>query len=103
MKHIIIYGNPSDGFTHVGPFEDGEAANTYVENTKNIRNDNWWLVKLESPVIYENARGEERHVRAVVLTCDCGGCNACDSHCVSDCASGNGETCLTTVKVRHRE
>jgi len=85
MEHIIIYGNPSDGFHHVGPFGDGEAANTYVENTKNIRDDDWWLIKLEAPVTTQE--------------CDCSGCDLCGSHCVSDCASGDGVACLATVKV----
>lgn len=46
---ILIYGNPSDGFTHVGPFESAEHAAEYADCVKNIRDDSWWSVTLQAP------------------------------------------------------
>ncbi len=48
MKHIIIFGNPVDGFEYVGPFDDAEAANEYAERYLSGGND-WWVVLLQEP------------------------------------------------------
>lgn len=38
--HIIILGNPVDGLTFHGPFDDPEAATTWAEKTSD---GEWWL------------------------------------------------------------
>lgn len=45
-QFIIIYGNPSDGFAHVGPFESRDEASNYaaVDNA-----GDWWIVTLDAP------------------------------------------------------
>jgi hypothetical protein len=48
VKYIIIFGNPADGFEHIGPFDDGEAANEYADRHLRGRND-WWVVLLQEP------------------------------------------------------
>ena len=47
--HIIIYGDPVDGLRFIGPFETAEEAVSSAENWRNVRNDTWWVAKMESP------------------------------------------------------
>ncbi|WP_310530753.1 hypothetical protein [Novosphingobium sp.] len=42
--HIVIIGNPVDGFTHYGPFADWEAATDWVESLSDC---DWWIAPLE--------------------------------------------------------
>lgn len=40
--YIVIVGNPVDGFSYYGPFEDRETAIKYAE--RNFRNSgDWWV------------------------------------------------------------
>jgi len=43
--HIVVIGNPSDGFRFVGPFKDQEAQAEYVASI----DDDWWFTSLENP------------------------------------------------------
>lgn len=47
MKSILVLGNPVDGFTFFGPFENTEAAVDHG-NTR-IRTTNWWAANLIEP------------------------------------------------------
>jgi hypothetical protein len=47
--HIIVAGNPTDGFTHIGPFDTGEDAVTYMESDPELRRGNAWVVMLQIP------------------------------------------------------
>ena len=46
-KHIVIMGNPVDGFTHIGPFECWEDANKYCEDDPSPFD--MWVVLLQEP------------------------------------------------------
>lgn len=46
-KALLIYGNPADGFTFVGPFDDSEAAHEHLEH--NPVDDEWWIAPLVDP------------------------------------------------------
>ena len=45
-QHIIIHGNPVEGFGHIGPFDFMEAAHDYA--TTNFDGD-WWVKELVVP------------------------------------------------------
>lgn len=45
--HVVVYGNPVNGFTFVGPFHDRDDAVKYAENEP--YNDNWWIAELDAP------------------------------------------------------
>jgi len=47
---VLIIGNPSDGFSYVGPFEDSEAAQQYVERWR-IDSSDWWIAALTPPEV----------------------------------------------------
>ena len=44
---VIVMGNPFDGLTIHGPFEDFDAANDWVEEQG--LDDDWWAVELVKP------------------------------------------------------
>jgi ribosomal protein L37AE/L43A len=44
-KHILIFGNPVDGLTFVGPFDTHEEAVTYGEPIA----EEWWVSELDEP------------------------------------------------------
>ncbi|AXQ69589.1 hypothetical protein HOU03_gp007 [Caulobacter phage CcrSC] len=44
---ILIVGNPSDGFTYYGPFDEHDDAVTYAEATGTEGNP-WWVAPLEA-------------------------------------------------------
>lgn len=46
-QHVVMYGNPVDGFRIVGPFEDRDAAVQYGESEPS-QND-WWIAELDAP------------------------------------------------------
>ena len=49
QQYILVYGTIADGFTHVGPFDDAEDADTWAQN--NVPDYmNWDIVKL-CPVV----------------------------------------------------
>jgi hypothetical protein len=45
MSHIMVYGNPSDGFRFVGPFETEGQARRYCAGEP----DNAWVAELDTP------------------------------------------------------
>lgn len=47
MKHLLVVGNPIDGFGFHGPFETEEEAVEYGEN--NNWDDNWNVAELQAP------------------------------------------------------
>ena len=49
MNYIICYGNPIDGLTFIGPFEDRDDAVRYAENDIRDGGD-WWIAELDEPV-----------------------------------------------------
>lgn len=46
--HILVSGNPIDGFSYIGPFPDYASAHAYAE--AELRDEEWWLVALQPPV-----------------------------------------------------
>jgi hypothetical protein len=55
MMHILIVGNPMDGFSYFGPFESVEDAIEYGE--KNFAEDEWWVSELNKEV-YDDAEND---------------------------------------------
>jgi hypothetical protein len=47
QQFIVIYGNPLDGFAHVGPFDSRDEATTYAESEP--YNGNWFVTMLDAP------------------------------------------------------
>lgn len=52
-QHIVIYGDPIDGFGYAGPFDSEEAATDFAigksDGTGVLIHQCWWTVELESP------------------------------------------------------
>lgn len=46
--HILITGNPVDGFEYFGPFKTGDDAIAYAETA---RFDGWWIAPLQEPTL----------------------------------------------------
>lgn len=44
--HVLVCGNPVDGFSFVGPFPSDDDAREYGENDTD---GDWWVTALESP------------------------------------------------------
>ena len=51
--HIVIIGNPIDGFSIVGPFATFDEAVEWA-STDLVTNEPWWATKLESPSDWED-------------------------------------------------
>lgn len=49
---IVVYGNPFDGMTAAGPFNDGEDAAQWAEVNAD---ESWWIVPLTAPTTEESA------------------------------------------------
>jgi hypothetical protein len=49
--YIIIKGDPVDGFEYIGPFDNSEAAEDFMDT---ISNDATWSIKLQSPTDTED-------------------------------------------------
>ncbi len=45
-QFILIYGNPIDGFSYVGPFDSRDDASQYAEDDAPA---DWWIVTLDAP------------------------------------------------------
>jgi len=45
--HILIYGNPVDGFGYIGPFATADEAIDAAETDERIEGD-WWIAPLEA-------------------------------------------------------
>jgi hypothetical protein len=48
MNHIIIIGNPVDGFQYIGPFLSAVDACQHGNTDGNIDAE-WWVAPLEAP------------------------------------------------------
>jgi hypothetical protein len=46
MKYIIVFGNPVDGFTFVGPYNNYGDAMAQAEK---IKDETWWIANLIMP------------------------------------------------------
>lgn len=44
---VVISGDPFDGMTLFGPFEDGEDANSYADTE--LAKETWWVMQLKPP------------------------------------------------------
>lgn len=44
---VVVAGNPFDGMTIFGPFNNGDEAEYWADD--NVRDTDWWLVALTSP------------------------------------------------------
>lgn len=49
-KHIIIDGNPVDGFTFTGPYDSMDDAIAAGEANRGIE---WWVAPLDEPEVSE--------------------------------------------------
>lgn len=45
--HVIMTGNPADGFAVIGPFNNAEEASEYAD--EHFREEEWWLLPLHAP------------------------------------------------------
>lgn len=45
--YIVCHGNPFDGMSLVGPFDDPGKANDYAD--QHIKNTDWWIVSPQQP------------------------------------------------------
>ena len=45
--HVILVGNPRDGYHVIGPFENGQAANDYEFMA--CEPEDWFVMPLEAP------------------------------------------------------
>lgn len=48
VKHLIVQGNPVDGFTYYGPFDTQQEAEDYVLKYDN--GESWWHAKMTKSV-----------------------------------------------------
>jgi hypothetical protein len=46
--HIIVIGNPVDGFNFIGPFTTAQDAVRHANEDGNIDAE-WWIAPLEGP------------------------------------------------------
>lgn len=44
--HVIVVGNPADGFSFIGPFYDADSIEEY---SFKLKDEEWWLVDLKNP------------------------------------------------------
>lgn len=45
-KYVVINGNPLDGFTITGPFDDSENALMFAQKN---RDECWWVTPINQP------------------------------------------------------
>lgn len=43
--HVVISGNPVDGFAYYGPFEDSQTA---IASAETITEADWWIAELKA-------------------------------------------------------
>lgn len=46
--HILIYGNPVDGFCYIGPFKTADDAINAAETDDRLHDSEWWIAPLEA-------------------------------------------------------
>jgi hypothetical protein len=44
-QYVVVIGNPFDGLTIHGPFDDADQVDNYAEDCQ----DDWWVVTLVPP------------------------------------------------------
>lgn len=44
---VVISGNPFDGLKVHGPFEDGNEANEWASEARELKDETWWVVSVE--------------------------------------------------------
>ena len=47
--HLIIIGDPVDGFSYHGPFVDHAAASEFAETNGHKFDFDWWIAQLHEP------------------------------------------------------
>jgi hypothetical protein len=52
LQFVIIYGNPADGFSFVGPFNSRDDAAQYAADDTPA---DWWVVMLDAPATTQGA------------------------------------------------
>ena len=53
--HVVVAGNPADGFVIVGPFSDVAGAHRYIEAEPVPDKRYMWVCELHAPAEEENA------------------------------------------------
>lgn len=48
LPHIIVTGNPGEGFEFYGPFPNFITAANHAENDGDLRDHDWWIAPLHS-------------------------------------------------------
>lgn len=43
MKHLLIQGNPVDGFQYIGPFSNRDEA---IEAGEELKTGDWWIAEI---------------------------------------------------------
>lgn len=49
---VLMYGNVSDGYQFIGPFESASVAETFADSYRHLRNQNHFVVAMTTPVEY---------------------------------------------------
>lgn len=55
-QHVIVWGNPIDGLSFCGPFEDHDLAVRYAE--ANYKTHDWWIAGLDKPSTLHASAGK---------------------------------------------
>src|SRR5262245_19657920 len=50
-KWIVVTGNPVNGFTFTGPFDDSDAAAEWAES---LSGEDWWVAEIEPPPVADD-------------------------------------------------
>ena len=59
MPYVILYGSLGDGFTPVGPFDDFDDANEYIDGEPSMRNLQYEIMELIPPAAHMDDHEEE--------------------------------------------
>lgn len=51
--HVVIIGNPIDGFSIIGPFDHAPEAIDWAER-RAVTADSWWVAPLDSTLDWED-------------------------------------------------
>lgn len=49
LPHIIITGNPVDGFEFIGPFDNVDDALVYLNTDPHLLDGDYWTAPLHAP------------------------------------------------------
>lgn len=47
--HLLMAGNPVEGFSFYGPFESEEQADEWVESHDEIDATDYWIIEVQPP------------------------------------------------------